>query len=100
MLPWVPATLYRPTKTDRDSGTYDETLSDGRTIYVIIVVHESLTVARVSRDTDIMPEDQLVVDGAGYRVTGSVLTMSANVKEMPVERTSKPIVPVPEDLSS
>ena len=100
MGPRHPITLYRPSRADRGKGTYDETLSDGRTIYGIIVVHESETLLRIDRYTDVQPEDQLVADGAGYRVTRSHWTMHADWKEIPVERTDKPIFPPTVDESS
>lgn len=100
MGPRHPMALYRPRKVDRGRGTYDEGLSDPRTIYGIIVVHESRTVLVVDRFTDIQPEDQIVADGAGYRVTGSAWTMQATYKEMPVERLDKPIVPYVPDCGS
>lgn len=93
MGPFHPMTLYRPTKADRGKGTYDEGLANGRTIYGVISVHASVLTIITHRYTDVRMEDQIVADGAGYRVTGERVVLPAMFKRNDVERTDKPIVP-------
>jgi hypothetical protein len=93
-------TLYRPTKVDRGKGTYTESLADGRTIYGVIRVHDSQLTIITHRYTDIRMEDQIVADGAGYRVTGESHVLPAFYKQTPCERTDKPIVPNVADAGS
>jgi hypothetical protein len=93
MGPRHPITLYRPSKADSGRGTFTETLADGRTIYGTIEVHDAETMLIVSRFTDVLPEDQIVADGALYRVSGSFWTMQATHKRIPLVRIERPIVP-------
>jgi hypothetical protein len=86
-------TLYRPQKADRDRGTYDESLSNGTTIYGVIAVHGSVLTLITHRYSDIRMEDRIVADGAEYRVTGESHVLPAFHKRTDVERVDKPIVP-------
>ena len=101
MGPFHPMTIYRPAKTDRGKGTYDETVVlAGRTIYGIVAVHDSNLVMITHRYTDIRVEDWIVVDGGTYRVTGQSHVLPAFYKQTPVEKKDKPLVPNIVDIGS
>ena len=101
MGPFHPMTLYRPTKADRNRGTYDETIVEaGRTIYAVITVHDAMETLITHRYTDIRVEDWIIADGGTYRVTGESRVLPAFYKNTPVEKKDKPLVPVVVDMSS
>ena len=100
MLPRMPATVYRTTKTKAGPGSYSEALGTGTTIYGTWRVHESVTTFIVNRYTDVVPEDVLVVDSAQYRVRKVSMVLTANAKELTLERVDAPIYPVSEASTS
>lgn len=100
MMPMTPATLYRMTRTDAGHGTFSEAFPAGRTVYVILAVHENKSVIIANAPTDIRDGDQIVLDGAAYRVTGSSTMLGAMQKRIPIERVDKPIVPLVADSGS
>ena len=92
--------LYRMTRVDAGHGTFSETFAAGRLVYVVLAVHENRSVFIANALSDIIVEDQLVLDGAAYRVTGSTTMLGALQKRIPIERVDKPIVPLVADIGS
>lgn len=95
MRPRHPVNLYRPLRTDREDGTFDEsqTAVDVGTIYVVARVHDAQEEFIVDADTDVRVADFIVADAGTYRVTGVERVLGAPRKIVSVEKYDKPIVP-------
>lgn len=95
MRPRHPVNLYRPLRTDRVDGTFDESESvvDLGTIYVIARVHDAQEEFIVDVNTDVRVADFVVADAGTYRVTGVDQVLGAPHKIVSVEKLDKPLVP-------